>query len=107
MTVQKTPAMAQAAEEETYGHYSMVLEWDPEDHIYVVTVPELPGCQAHGSTYEEAARKGREAIVTWVDGARHFGDLTPRPATGGRTVMLRSGGPTGEAMAEQRGVAGR
>ncbi len=79
MTVQQTPAMAQAAEEETYGHYSMVLEWDPEDRIYVVTVPELPGCQAHGETCEEAARKGHEAIVTWVDGARHFGNPVPPP----------------------------
>ena len=79
MTVQQTPAVAQAADEETYGHYSMVLEWDPEDRIYVVIVPELPGCQTHGATYEEAARKGREAIVTWVDGARHFGNPIPPP----------------------------
>ena len=80
MTTQRMPAAVQAAaEEEAYGHYSMVLEWDPEDRIYVVTVPELPGCQAHGETYEEAARKGRDAIMTWIDGARHFGNPVPSP----------------------------
>lgn len=80
MTTQQTTAEAQAAaEEEAYGHYSMLLEWDPEDRIYVVSVPELPGCHAHGATYEEAARKGRDALITWVDGARHFGDSVPPP----------------------------
>jgi predicted RNase H-like HicB family nuclease len=24
-------------------HYSMILKWEPDDKIYVVTVPELPG----------------------------------------------------------------
>jgi hypothetical protein len=37
-----------------YLHYSMLLEWDPEDEIYVVTAPELPGCLRHGRTLEEA-----------------------------------------------------
>jgi predicted RNase H-like HicB family nuclease len=46
--------------------YSMVLEWDPEGQVYVVTIPELPGCNSHGSSYEDAARKGAEAIEAWV-----------------------------------------
>ena len=37
-------------------HYSMLIEWDPDDKIYVVTVPELEGCMTHGHTYEEARR---------------------------------------------------
>ena len=28
-------------------HYSMVIQWDSRDNIYVVTVPELPGCKTH------------------------------------------------------------
>jgi len=47
-------------------HYSMLLQWDPEDRIYVVSVPELPGLHAHGATYEEAARKGAAFIEEWV-----------------------------------------
>ncbi len=61
------------------GPYSMRLEWDPRDSIYVVTVPELPGCTTHGATVEEAARKGREAIASWIDAARAWGDPIPPP----------------------------
>ena len=35
--------------------YSLLMVWDPDDEIFVVTVPELPGCRTHGTTYEEAA----------------------------------------------------
>lgn len=51
-------------------HYSMVIQWDPRDDIYVVTVPELEGCVTHGSTYEEAVRQGLDAIDTWGHGRR-------------------------------------
>jgi predicted RNase H-like HicB family nuclease len=64
-------------------HYSMVIQWDPRDDIYVVTVPELLGCVTHGSTYEEAIAQGQDAIDTWVMGEDpatlpqpHFYDLT-------------------------------
>jgi hypothetical protein len=40
-------------------HYSLLIQWEPQDAIYVVTVPELPGCTTHGATYEEARRQGR------------------------------------------------
>ncbi len=64
---------------EAYGHYSMVLEWDPRDQIYVVTVPELPGCRTHGDTLEEAVRQGRYAIESWVDAMRYWGRPIPEP----------------------------
>jgi predicted RNase H-like HicB family nuclease len=66
-------------EHDDYGHYSMILEWDPEDAIYVVTVPELPGCRTHGRTYEEAARQGQDAIESWIDAARAWGTPIPAP----------------------------
>lgn len=65
-------------------HYSLIVEWDPRDSIYVVTVPELPGCRTHGPTYVEAIRMAQEAIEVWITGAiedgwelpaaRHFTD---------------------------------
>ncbi len=67
------------AEEERYGHYSMLLVWDPDDRIYVVSVPELPGCMTHGATAEEAARKGREAIASWLGAAREWHNPIPAP----------------------------
>jgi predicted RNase H-like HicB family nuclease len=60
-------------------HYTMIIEWDPRDDIFVVTVPELPGCRTHGSTYEEAVRQGQDAIESWLDGADEDGDTPPAP----------------------------
>ena len=59
--------------------YSMIIEWDPRDDIFVVTVPELPGCRTHGSTYEEAVRQGQDAIESWLDGADEVSDRIPPP----------------------------
>ena len=66
-------------EHEEYPHYSVILEWDDEDRIYVATVPELPGCQTHGKTLEEAARQAQDAIESWVDGVRGRGRPLPKP----------------------------
>lgn len=62
-----------------YGHYSMLLEWDPADEIYVVTVPELPGCPQHGKTAEEAVEQGKDAIESWIESARAGGSAIPGP----------------------------
>lgn len=59
--------------------YSMIIQWEPEGEIFVVTVPELPGCRTHGATYEEAVQQGQDAIETWLMGE----DLNtvPKPET--------------------------
>jgi predicted RNase H-like HicB family nuclease len=62
-----------------YGPYSMILEWDPRDNIYIATVPELPGCRTHGETLEEAVKNGREVIELWIASARKWGDPIPPP----------------------------
>lgn len=59
--------------------YSMVIEWSDEDRAFIVTVPELPGCQSHGSTYEEAVRQGQDAIESWIDACRAAGRQIPAP----------------------------
>jgi predicted RNase H-like HicB family nuclease len=60
-------------------HYSMIIEWGPDDHIFVVSVPELPGCMTHGKTYEEAVKQGQDAIESWIMGAKEFGVPIPAP----------------------------
>ena len=67
------------SEQGDYGHYSMILEWEPHDGIYIVTVPELPGCRTHGETPEEAVRQGQDAIESWIDAMRHWGRPIPPP----------------------------
>ncbi len=56
--------------------YSMIIQWEPSDQIFIVTVPELPGCRTHGSTYEEAVQQGQDAIETWLMGT----DSSQNPA---------------------------
>lgn len=64
-----------------YEHYSMIIQWSEEDQAYIVTVPELPGCKTHGSTYEEAVRQGKDAIESWIMVAEQDGDPIPPPRT--------------------------
>ena len=59
--------------------YSMIIEWEPLGEVYVVTVPELPGCRTHGATYEEAVAQGQDAIETWIDAKTHWGREIPPP----------------------------
>jgi predicted RNase H-like HicB family nuclease len=59
--------------------YSMIIEWEPLGQVFVVTVPELPGCKTHGATYEEAVRQGQDAIESWLMVAEEDGDPIPSP----------------------------
>ncbi len=60
-------------------HYSMVIEWDDRDNIFVVTIPELQGCKTHGKTYEEALKNGKDAIELWVETSKELGQPIPEP----------------------------
>jgi predicted RNase H-like HicB family nuclease len=62
-------------------HYSMSIQWDTRDNIYVVSVPELPGCMTHGKTYEEAVRQGQDAIESWIMAALADNEPIPPPRT--------------------------
>jgi predicted RNase H-like HicB family nuclease len=38
----------------------------------IAEVPELPGCMAHGNTYEEAIQNIQTAIELWIDTAKEY-----------------------------------
>jgi predicted RNase H-like HicB family nuclease len=59
--------------------YSMNIQWDDEDKIYIVNVPELPGCKTHGKTYDEAIQNALEVIELWLTTAQEFGWPIPSP----------------------------
>ena len=65
--------------------YETIIYWSEEDDAYLAEVPELPGCIAHGDTYESAQANAKEAIQLWIDTAREFGDPVPEPK--GRRLM--------------------
>ena len=68
------------------NNYEMIIWWSQEDDAFVVDVPELPGCMAHGPSQETALTKANEAIQLWIDTAKEFGDPVPEPK--GHRLML-------------------
>jgi predicted RNase H-like HicB family nuclease len=63
----------------------LIVAWSREDAAFVVDVPELPGCMAHGATPAEAVANAQDAIRLWLDTARDLGRPIPRPR--GRRLM--------------------
>lgn len=59
--------------------YELRIFWSQEDEAYLVEVPDLPGCMAHGGTAAEAALNAQEAIGLWIDTAREMGRDIPPP----------------------------
>lgn len=66
--------------------YELIVFWSGEDATFVVDVPELPGCMAHGSTPAEAVANTQDAIDLWIETARATGRTVPEPK--GRRLML-------------------
>lgn len=64
------------------SRYTLQIKWSDEDNCYVVFSPEwtnYSGPIAEGQTYEEAARRGQNALENMVDFARERGDRLPQP----------------------------
>jgi predicted RNase H-like HicB family nuclease len=59
--------------------YELIVYWSAEDDAFVVEVPELPGCMAHGATPAEAVASAQEAIALWLDTARELNRPIPKP----------------------------
>jgi predicted RNase H-like HicB family nuclease len=57
----------------------MIIQWSEEDQVYIVTVPELPGCKTHGKTYAKAAKQGQYAIEAWIEANKALGRPIPAP----------------------------
>jgi predicted RNase H-like HicB family nuclease len=65
--------------------YEIILYWSKEDRLYIAEVPELPGCMAHGNTYEKALENIQDAMNLWLDVAREKDGTIPKPK--GRRMM--------------------
>lgn len=63
----------------TDPRYEMIIYWSSEDEAFVVEVPELPGCAADGTTYEEAVANAKRIIAEWIETARKLGRAIPEP----------------------------
>ncbi len=61
------------------SHYSMVIEWSEEDRVFVVSLPEWgPYAKTHGSTYDDAARAGREVLEMLIQNRKAQGRPLPK-----------------------------
>jgi predicted RNase H-like HicB family nuclease len=59
--------------------YEIILYWSKEDQAFIAEVPELPGCQADGASYQEAVSNVEVVIREWVETAQELGRAIPEP----------------------------
>jgi len=59
--------------------YEIIIFWSAEDGAFVAEVPELPGCMADGSSYQEALANAKQIIQEWIDTAEESGRSVPQP----------------------------
>ena len=59
--------------------YEILIYWSEEDQAYLAEVPELPGCMADGSTYEEALTNVEGIIQEWMETAKEENRPIPEP----------------------------
>lgn len=62
------------------AEYSIFMQYDPIDKIFVASIPELPGCMAHGETREEALKEIDIAKDLWIETALEDGEKIPSPS---------------------------
>lgn len=65
--------------------YEVIIYWSAADRVFVAEVPELPGCAADGSTYQEAVANVEIVVQEWIDTAGELGRSIPIPK--GRLVF--------------------
>ncbi len=59
--------------------YSVLIQYDDIDKIYVASIPELQGCMAHGKTQEDAFREVNIVRDMWIQTAQEEGLPIPEP----------------------------
>jgi predicted RNase H-like HicB family nuclease len=59
--------------------YEILIYWSAEDSAYLAEVPELPGCMADGSSYQEALKNAEVIIHEWIETAQEIGRQIPEP----------------------------
>ena len=59
--------------------YEIILYWSKDDQSFIAEVPELPGCAADGTTYQQAVANVEIVIGEWIETARELGRPIPSP----------------------------
>lgn len=61
------------------NHYEIIIYWSDQDQAFLAEAPELPGCMAHGNSYDQALQNIQEAMQLWLEVAREQGKTIPVP----------------------------
>lgn len=61
------------------ARYEVIIYWSEEDKAFIAEVPELPGCAADGSTYQEALANVEVVIQEWIETAKELDRTIPQP----------------------------
>ena len=59
--------------------YKIIVYWSEQYKAFIAEVPELPGCMADGSTYEEVMKNVQVIIREWIETATQLGRDIPEP----------------------------
>jgi len=57
--------------------YRVIVEKDPEDDVYIASVPALPGCNTFGKTANEAVEMAKEAAKAYIETLRDLEKEVP------------------------------
>jgi antitoxin HicB len=68
--------------------YTIILDPDPDEGGYTVTVPTLPGCVTQGETLEEAIAMAKDAIRLYIETLIDLGEPVPEEREHPQAIII-------------------
>ena len=68
--------------------YTIILDPDPKEGTYTVTVPALPGCITQGHTVAECIERAQEAIAGYIEALEASGETVPEESERPQTITI-------------------
>ena len=59
--------------------YEIIVYWSEADQAFIAEVPELPGCAADGTSYQQAVANAEVVMQEWIRTAKELGRPIPEP----------------------------
>ena len=60
------------------NNYEIIIYYSEEDNLFIAEVPELPGCMADVSSYQEALKNAENTIKMWIETAKSLNREIPK-----------------------------
>jgi predicted RNase H-like HicB family nuclease len=59
--------------------YEIIIHWSSDDNAFIAEAPELTGCRADGSNYDEAVKNIQVVIDEWIETAKFLKSAITEP----------------------------